>query len=693
MIVPAAFVFGPFLLNVERRELMLHDIPVTLGQRAIEVLLALVSRSGQLVTKDEIMDAVWPGTTVEENNLQVHISVLRKTFALAADPKSFLLTVAGRGYRFVAPVRPLESVPNQSKQVPDISPAQNARRTTNLLQQLTSFIGRHREMERIARQLRQHRLLTLTGTGGIGKTRLAIEAGWQLASDYTDGVWMVDLAVLQDPMLVPTTISTVLGLNSSLAGGLRAAAAELSEKHLLLILDNCEHVIGEAANCAEALLRTCAHLRILATSRERLAISGENVVCISPLPLPPETEASTVKSAWESEAVRLFVERAQGLGEELPLTDEAAIEIAAICRRLDGLPLAIEMAAPRLRVLSLSQLASDLDKHFGLLIEGNRTASPRHRSLQAILDWSYALMTDAERSLLQQLSIFAGSVDLEAILAVTTDPGTARLQTIDVLTALIDKSLVATERESGIVKYRLLETTRDYAREKLPADSGRALRCRHIEFFLARLAQAALEWETMSGQQWVERYGPDLDEIRSALQWAFDLQGDEALAINLTASSHLLWSELGLAAEHRRWVQEALSRLNDQTPFVTVAHLLSWQAGDVRDIDDPSDYSDALRAAALHAQLGNNFAEGKALLRAGMARPPGGDDRKGASLLYKAHTLLAPFGATKTLAWCLSAIASERLQSGDLVKARQLHEEALVIFHQIDASTLRPYSH
>jgi predicted ATPase len=558
---------------------------------------------------------------------------------------------------------------------------------------LTSFIGRHQEIEQIAHQLRKHRLLTLTGTGGIGKTRLAIEAGWQLAADYVDGVWMVDLAVLQDPMLVPATISTVLGLNSSLAGGLHAVAAELSEKHLLLILDNCEHVIGEAAHCAEALLRACPRLRILATSRERLAINGENVVRVSPLPLPLETKAPASESAWESEAVRLFVERAQGLGEELAPTDETAIEIAAICRRLDGLPLAIEMAVPRLRVLSLSQLASDLDEHFGLLIEGNRTASPRHRSLQAILDWSYALMTNAERKLLQQLSIFAGNVDLETVLAIAADPGVARMETIDVLTALIDKSLVATDRESGIVKYRLLETTRDYAREKLPAENGRALRCRHTGFFLARLAQAALEWETMPGQLWLDRYGSDLGEIRSALQWAFDPQGDETLAISLTANSHVLWSELGLTTEHRRWVKEALSRLNDQTSFVTVAHLLSWQAGDVRDIDDPSDYSDALRAAALHAQLGNNFAEGKALLRAGMARPSGDDDREGAALLNKAHELLVPFGPTKTLAWCLSAIASERLQSGDLAKARQLHEEALAIFHQIDASALRPSSH
>src|SRR6185437_13367908 len=286
MSAPAVFMFGAFRLVVRRRELLLHGIPVALGQRAIEVLLTLVSRAGQLVTKDEIMAQVWAGTIVEENNLQVHISALRKILGSAGDAKSFLLTVAGRGYRFVAPVEiESESTGHSGTEAVATSVAEPATvpvRRTNLPQQLTSFIGRQHEIEQISAQLQRHRLVTLTGAGGVGKTRLAVEAGLQLTARYPDNVWLVELAPLQDPQLVLDAIAEALAIQLANDAAMRSTAAVLSDKHLLLILDNCEHVIGEAAAVAEALLHAAPRLSILATSRERLAIAGEMVVRVPP---------------------------------------------------------------------------------------------------------------------------------------------------------------------------------------------------------------------------------------------------------------------------------------------------------------------------------------------------------------------------------------------------------------------------
>ena len=691
MSAPAVFMFGAFRLVVRRRELLLHGIPVALGQRAIEVLLTLVSRAGQLVTKDEIMAQVWAGTIVEENNLQVHISALRKILGSAGDAKSFLLTVAGRGYRFVAPVEiESESTGHSGTEAVATSVAEPATvpvRRTNLPQQLTSFIGRQHEIEQISAQLQRHRLVTLTGAGGVGKTRLAVEAGLQLTARYPDNVWLVELAPLQDPQLVLDAIAEALAIQLPNDAAMRSTAAVLSDKHLLLILDNCEHVIGEAAAVAEALLHAAPRLSILATSRERLAIAGEMVLRVPPLQIPETAANLTAAQAHGFEAVRLFAERARELGEEWSLTDATAPAVAAICRRLDGIPLAIEMAVPRLRVLSLSQLADGLDERFRLLSDGSRTALPRHRTLQAVIDWSYALLSESEKVLLQQLSIFAGSVELDAIAALVSSPELPDSQILDLLMSLIEKSLVVTERGAGALRYRLLESTCEYSRQRLAPDAALALRRRHAEYFRARLAQASAEWETTPGEPWLGCYGGDIDELRAALQWAFGPQGDAALGLEIVGISHVIWGELGLTSEHRRWVQEALRRTDDATPISAVARLLSWHAGDVNEIDDPSDYDDAVKAAGLHAQLGDVFAEGQALLRAGSTHLiPGGDENR-ERLLRKAQKLLEPFGETKTLARCFSALASARLLDGDLQQARELHGKALSISRQIDATT------
>src|SRR5215475_6794463 len=679
-----AFTFGPFRLLVERRELLAHGVPVTLGQRAFDILLLLVSRYGLLMTKDELMAEIWPGIVVEENNIQVHVSGLRKVLAKAGGDERYLVTVPGRGYRFVAPVDCVSGAPSQSRTpaLPDQAAALNPSASNNLPQQLTPLIGREAEIAEINNRLTSHGLVTLTGAGGVGKTRLAIEAGRSLLDRYPDGVWLAELAPLNDAQLVTSIIGEVLGVSlTAPSGAIETLASALKNKALLLIVDNCEHVIAEAARVAEALMRNCPRLSILASSRERLAIAGESVVRVPSLPAPEANGALTAARAGEYAAVRLFVERASALGCGFSLTDANAAMVGSICQRLDGIPLAIELAVPRLRVLSLEQLARGLDERFRLLTAGNRTALPRQQTLHALIDWSYALLSDAEKTLLARLSVFFGNAALASITAVVAGAEIPSEQVGDVLLSLVEKSLVHADPAGSEFRYGLLESTRYYASERL-ADGPR-MRRRHAEHFAARLAQATAAWETTPTQQWIACYQPDIDNLRGALEWAFGPDGDVAVGLELVAHSHVLWAELGLILEHRRWVIAALDKVRKGTPSDVTARLLSWQAGDVRELDDPADYDEAVRAAGLYRKLGDGFQEGRVLLRAGTARLLPDNVDEGERLLRKAHALVHPFGTTKTLARCLSALASARLFAGDLSDARSLHRQAIDVYRDL----------
>ena len=678
-------VFGPFRLEVARRELTAHGVPVTLGQRAFDVLLTLVSRRGELVTKDELMAEVWPGVVVEENNLQVHVSALRKVLGSAGDGERYLPTVAGRGYRFVAQVdrdaeAAAKSAPNES--VPSTPAAARSAASHNLPQQLTTLIGREAELAEIATHLGSHRLVTLAGSGGVGKTRLAIEAGNRLIADYADGVWLAELAPLDDPQLVTAIIADALGVSlTDPAAAVETVAAAVKNMHLLLIIDNCEHVIGEVARVAEALIRKCPRLSILATSRERLAIPGESVIRVPSLAVPQPGAEAGGPAARDYAAVRLFAERASALGHGFALTDANAATVASICRRLDGIPLAIELAVPRLNVMSAQQLDGGLDERFRILTGGSRTALPRQQTLHATIDWSYGLLTEPEKQLLARLSVFLGSTTLPSISAVVAGKDIPQGEVGDLLLSLVEKSLVQADPGGHETRYRLLESTRYYAREQLRA--APSLRKRHATHFASRLAQATAEWETTPTQQWIERYGADVDNLRGALEWAFAPDGDVAVGLDLVGCSHVIWAELGLMLEHLRWVEEALRHVGKKTPPEVTARLLSWQAGDVRDIDDAADYDEAMRAATLFRKFGDGFHEGRALLRAGTARLLPDNVEESERLLRKAHALVAPSGATKTLARCLSALASARLFGGDPGEARSLHEQALRIYREL----------
>jgi len=380
--------------------------------------------------------------------------------------------------------------------------------------------------------------------------------------------------------------------------------------------------------------------------------------------------------------VRLFAERANALGQGFALTSSNVEAVAAICRRLDGIPLAIELAVPRLRVMSAQQLERALDERFRILTVGSRTALPRQQTLHALFEWSYDLLTEAEKLLLSRVSIFSGGASVASIIAVTAEIPQEHIP--DLLLSLAEKSLVLAELGNEETRYRLLESTRYYAREKLGQNSD--LPRRHVEHFVGRFTAATAVWETTPTQQWLDQYGADIDNLRSALKWAFAPDGDVTLGLDLVGRSHVIWAELGLMLEHRRWVDEALAKVSERTPADITARLLSWQAGDVREIDDPADYDEALRAASLFRKIGDRFSEGRVLLRAGISRLLPDSAGESERILQRAYGLLHPSGPTKTLAGCMSALASARLFAGDSVTARSLHEEAIQIHRAIGES-------
>jgi predicted ATPase/class 3 adenylate cyclase len=426
-------------------------------------------------------------------------------------------------------------------------------RPNNLPVQLSRFIGREREVEQIKKRLMQYRLVTLTGSGGVGKTRLSIQAAQELLDGYPDGAWLVELAPLTDPSLVTQAICAVFDVDPPVnASALNTLTDYLSGKKLLLVMDNCEHLIDACAETAEALLHACPNLRILASSREALGIEGESAYRVPSLSLAdPKGELQLIE---QSEAVQLFVERARAALQEYHLTEANAPTIAHICQRLDGIALGIELAASRVKLLKVDQIAKRLDDSFRLLTGGSRTALPRQQTLRGTIDWSYNLLTNGERRTLRCLSAFTGGWTLEAAEYVCENE-----DTLDLLIHLVDKSLVSVDREQHREpRYYLLETIRQYAREKLAeSGEGEEIRARHLAYFV-KLAQTAQPELYGAGQvEWLQRLEDEHENIRAALDWS--LQNDPASAHQLAAASWWSWSLRGDLSEGYEWLEKMLA--------------------------------------------------------------------------------------------------------------------------------------
>jgi predicted ATPase/DNA-binding winged helix-turn-helix (wHTH) protein len=561
---PEVLAFGRFRVLTRRRELLENGTPVELGSRAFDVLMALIGGRGALVTKEELMDRVWPNLIVEENTLQSQIYALRK--ALGND-RNMVMTVPGRGYRFTGEIESLDS--DQAAISP--SPVQESshfvsseqglvRKLTNLSAALSPLVGRGAEISELSSFISSHRLVTLTGAGGIGKTRLAIETARSLLPQFPDGVWVIELAPVPNPELISAAIAAAVGLPlASTASSISGIAIALSAKHLLLVFDNCEHLLDALAYPIEELLRTAAHLTILATSREPLRVEAEHVYEVPPLAVPPERVAA-IEEIRNYGAVQLFCLRAEAASRRFSLDDRGFEAVAAICRRLDGIPLAIELAAGRAAALDVTAMATRLDELFDLLSGGRRTSFARHRTLRATLDWSYGLLAEDERVVLRRLSTFSGGFTLDAACAVTGDSESPSL-VIDRVATLVAKSLITADRDGKQRRYRLLETTRAYALERLK-QSGEieVLRRRHAGYY-RDLLQLAMEAEATEVAP-LPIHAPEIDNVRAALAWAFADEGDLSLGVMLAASSSSLWLEMSLLSECRTWTETALANLD-----------------------------------------------------------------------------------------------------------------------------------
>jgi predicted ATPase/DNA-binding winged helix-turn-helix (wHTH) protein len=555
---PAIIEFGHFGIVPHRRELLADGRSIKLGGRAFDMLMALMDARGEVVSKDALMARVWPGRIVAEKNLHTQISALRTALGVE---RELIHTVAGRGYQFTGEVRILSASPDEraGAGVAATEP-KSAVPPTNLPESVSELIGRDAELHEILSLAAAHRLVTLTGAGGIGKTRLALAAARRLLPELADGVWVAELAPLADPDLVPVTVAAAAGIELA-AGAVspERVANALSGKELLLVLDNCEHVIDAAAMMAETLLRANPAAHVVATSREPLKVEGEWVYPVPPLAVPAE-DAGDQGDLLRYGAGRLFVERARAADPHFAPDRRLMALIAAICRRLDGIPLAIELAAARTPALGIEALAARLDDRFRLLTGGRRTALPRHQTLRATLDWSYELLAEPERVVLRRLAVFAGVFSLEAASAVVASAEVTPSEVVDGLSNLVAKSLVSAEVDGTIARYRLLDTTRAYALEKL-AQGGEldAIARRHAEFYRHLLERAETEWETRPAAEWLAEYGWRRDNLRAALDWAFSPAGDASVGVALTAAAVPLWMHLSLLEECRGRVAQALA--------------------------------------------------------------------------------------------------------------------------------------
>ena len=551
---PAGIAFGRFQVWPDRRDLLADGAPIRLGGRAFDVLLALLEVPGAVVSRDALKARAWPNQTVEDNNLAAQIVALRK----ALGPEHGLIrTIAGRGYQFTGETRVLPAAADQPPEVATAPAAKPIQAPTNLPQQVTELIGREQELADVLTLLAANRFVSLTGPGGIGKTRLALAAARQLLPDFTDGVWIAEFSAIADPGLVATVVAAEVGLQLGVGEiSPRLVSRALAHRRLLLILDTCEHVIDAAAAMAEALLQAGSGVRIIATSREPLRVEGEQIYQVPPLALP----AAAADDPWRFGAVRLFVVRSGARGVQVAEDQRVAARIADICRQLDGIPLAIELAAGRAATLGIEILATRLDDRFGLLTDGRRTALPRHQTLRATLDWSYELLSESERVILRRLAVFPGAFSVAAAGAVAAGPELTRLDIVDGISSLVAKSLVAAEVKSAVARYRLLDTTRAYALEKL-IDSGEhePLLRHHAEYYRDLFERAEAEWETRPIVEWLDDYAWRIDNLRAALDWAFSPRGDASIGVALATASVPLWIDLSLLDECRSRAEQALA--------------------------------------------------------------------------------------------------------------------------------------
>jgi predicted ATPase/DNA-binding winged helix-turn-helix (wHTH) protein len=645
--------FGPFELSSGERILRRDGLVLPLGGRALDILFYLVGRPGQVATKKQLIDHAWPDVVVEEGNLRVHIAAIRKALEDGKFGNRYIANVQGRGYCFVAPVsrssaasRPADHG-STSKKDPALPP------------RLTRMIGREAAVDTISAQLVTGRFVTIVGAGGIGKTTVAVSIGYRLFGEFGDLVHFIDLGSLRDPLLVASATGLALGLPINERDPVPGLIAALRHRRMLLVFDSCEHVIETASVLAERIFNETPQVHILATSREALRVEGEHVHQLAPLECPSEDADLTAERALAFSAVLLFSERATANQSRFAFSDTDAPVVAEICRKLDGIALAIELAAGRVSAYGIRGVATLLDQRFGLLWRGRRTALPRHQTLAATLDWSYDLLHEFERTILRRLSVFAGIFTPEAARSVAAGDDVDGALVISTMDDLVTKSLITADTSDAITHFRLLDTTRTYAWQKL-AESGEtdriarrhALYCRELFDRVdpttqrpgGRLDQTGGETETS-----METLGRVIDEVRAALDWAYGERGDLILAVELTAAAAPVWIRHFLVDECRERIEQAIALLDKKVrrdprrdlrlfSSLAVAHLES--TGDASRIDQAWS-----RAAKLAEELNDSEYRIRSLWGLWLGRHFKGDYRGALEIATRFATL--PEGAVE----------------------------------------------
>ncbi|MFN2136807.1 MAG: LuxR C-terminal-related transcriptional regulator [Candidatus Promineifilaceae bacterium] len=576
-----------------------------------------------------------------------------------------------------------------------------SKRRDNLPASLSTFIGRQRELIALDKLLREKRLLTLTGPGGCGKTRLAVRTAGNAAGQYESGVWMVELAALAEPDLIPHAVTAVLGVQEEPGRALLDTLLTfLQERHVLLLLDNCEHLITACAKLAAAALQSCPNVTILATSREPLGVPGEHVWSVPSLTLPelqpwrsPAAEQEALRAVGEAEAIQLFLERARAAAPEFALEARNARAVADICRRLDGMPLAIELAAARVRMLSTQQIAERLDDRLRLLTNPARTVPDRQKTLEAALDWSYQLLSAAEQALLMRLSVFSGGWTLEAAEAVAAGAGIEPADVLDLLTGLVDKSLVTAERvpESGR-RYSFLETVRQYSQARLiTLGETEALRGRHFTFFVDWAAHAAPLFQDTDLVTKLAAFSTEYDNIRAALDWGLLAGNEAAPVLSLAVSCSDFWYTQGRLSEGRAYLARVLALpaaqadTRERARALLASNSLAWGQSDFLAARDYGEEALAVSArlgkqaedllAAAYCDLGDLYQE--------LGEP-------GRAVEYLEHALvlfrdLEDFGQ---VAYVLTLLGWSFMRQGDLERAKECFDGCLTLARGLDAVNL-----
>lgn len=557
MTAPYGLAFGPFTLQFPQRALSKDGVPLKIGSRALDVLVVLLEHAGERVSTRSLCDSVWPDSVVEEGALRVHLSALRKVLGDGVDGVRYIVNETGRGYRFAAPVTRMEAAGSRLRTEPvDASCAVSS----GLPVTLARVIGRDEVIAGLAAHLPERRLLTIAGPGGMGKTTVAVAVAHRFARQTGMRAVFVNFAPVSAAASAASTIASALGVAVSSGDPMPDLVQALGNASVLLVLDNCEHLIDAAAALAEQLLQGAPGAHLLVTSREPLRAQGESVHRLAALPAPETGARVTLDEAAQFPAVALFHDRARAADDRFVLSEANLGAVIDICRRLDGIPLAIEFAAARVGLMDVQSIAARLDDRFALLTQGRRTALPRQQTLRATLDWSYELLQPQERRVLRRLSVIRAAFGMDAAAAVACGDDLDDLAVFDAVTGLIEKSLIACAPDSPDHAYRLLDTTRHYARMRVEEAGELDDACRrHALYCCTIFADPAAAWEGKAPRQWLAVHSRQIDDVRAAFDWAAGGGGDPKLAIELLIATAPLWFHLSLPYEFLGMAERAIA--------------------------------------------------------------------------------------------------------------------------------------